>query len=106
MSMSRPMSLNAASSEKASQTPTADRNDPNQSLIQESSSNPSSGGNHLQLFHWVHPGIVSVQRLEDLLAPGKDNEWNDFRNAVVTRVNNINIVASLFITYALTLHLK
>ncbi|KAG9020587.1 hypothetical protein FRB95_003926 [Tulasnella sp. JGI-2019a] len=111
MSMSRPMSLNAASSEKASQTPTADRHDPNQSLIQESPSNPSSRGNHLQLFHWVHPviasiflfgsiGIVSVQRLERLLAPGKDNEWNDFRNAVVTRVNNINVIASLFITRA------
>ncbi|KAG8983887.1 hypothetical protein FRB95_014821 [Tulasnella sp. JGI-2019a] len=107
------MSLDAASFEKVPQTPTLDRPDPNQSLTQASPSNahPSSEANHLQLFHRVPPviasiflfgsiGIVSVQRLEDLLAPGKDNEWNDFRNAVVTRVNNINVIASLFITGA------
>ncbi|KAG9025081.1 hypothetical protein FRB95_010589 [Tulasnella sp. JGI-2019a] len=110
------MSFDAASSEKVPQMPTPNRYDPNQSSIQELPSNahPSSEEKHPLLSHTIPPalapfisvflfgsiGIVSDQRLDDLIAKGNDKEWSDFRNAVVTRVNNLNVVASLFITYA------
>ncbi|KAG9000489.1 hypothetical protein FRB93_012694 [Tulasnella sp. JGI-2019a] len=51
-------------------------------------------------------GVVSVRRLDYLIAKDDDpkkkrtEEWNTFRGAIVDRVNNINVVASLFITGA------
>ncbi|KAG9022746.1 hypothetical protein FRB95_014241, partial [Tulasnella sp. JGI-2019a] len=124
ISTSCPMSFDAASSEKIPQMPIPNRYDPNQSSIHELRSNAvqPSGEDHPLLFDAVPNGlplertpvfapfisiflfgsigIFSVQRLDHLLAKGNEQEWDHFRDAVVTRVNNLNVIASLFITGA------
>ncbi|KAG8994515.1 hypothetical protein FRB94_009834 [Tulasnella sp. JGI-2019a] len=45
-------------------------------------------------------GVASPDRFHELLSGKNEGEWNDFRKAVMDRVNNINVIASLFITGA------
>ncbi|KAG9022747.1 hypothetical protein FRB95_014242 [Tulasnella sp. JGI-2019a] len=116
------MSFDAGSSEKVLKMPIRNRNDPNQSSTPESPSRAHtlSGDHSLVLLQRRSPvllclsGVASFQRLDYLLANEEDpekekektKEWNAFRDAIVNRVSNLNIIASLFITYASTLHLN
>ncbi|KAG8994005.1 hypothetical protein FRB94_010203 [Tulasnella sp. JGI-2019a] len=116
------MSFYGASSEKALPMSTPDRHDLNQPSTQElnAKSHSSSEQEHahflskvppvlapfLTVFLFASMGVVSVRRLDYLIAKDDDpkkkrtEEWNTFRGAIVDRVNNINVVASLFITGA------
>ncbi|KAG8991449.1 hypothetical protein FRB94_005324 [Tulasnella sp. JGI-2019a] len=45
-------------------------------------------------------GIFSTQRLDHVLKEGNEEEWIRFRDAIMGRVNNMNVVGSLIITSA------
>ncbi|KAG8991452.1 hypothetical protein FRB93_002793 [Tulasnella sp. JGI-2019a] len=45
-------------------------------------------------------GIFSIQRLDDPLIPGHEEKWIRFRDAIMNRVNSLNVVSSVIIAYA------
>ncbi|KAG8980649.1 hypothetical protein FRB93_009150 [Tulasnella sp. JGI-2019a] len=45
-------------------------------------------------------GIFSTNRFDDLLKEHNDEEWIKFRDRIVTRVNNINVIGTMFTTAA------
>ncbi|KAG8994453.1 hypothetical protein FRB95_012520 [Tulasnella sp. JGI-2019a] len=104
------MSTLASSSEKDFQVPISTSYHPNRPSSQDSPSEPPPFRlldavpkcmvPFVPIFLFGSMGIFSVARLDNLLTEGNDDEWIAYRDAVVTRVNNINVVGSLFITGA------
>ncbi|KAG8983891.1 hypothetical protein FRB94_012531 [Tulasnella sp. JGI-2019a] len=98
MSSSRPVSFDAGSSVKALQMPITNQHDLTSSPIHGSPSgaHEENAGEKNTLKH-----LQSNSPAEDKdAAKERTKEWNAFRDAIVGRVNNINVVASLFITAA------